>query len=68
MSDEVLYPVKLERAAALAWCDRRKHVEEPIFPGYVFCQFDPTLRTPILGTPGVVQILHGAHDTARRYG
>jgi transcriptional antiterminator NusG len=39
------------------WCDRRKHVEEPIFPGYVFCQFDPTLRTPILGTPGVVQIL-----------
>jgi transcription antitermination factor NusG len=39
------------------WCDRRKHVEEPIFPGYVFCQFDPKVRAPILGTRGVVQIL-----------
>jgi transcription antitermination factor NusG len=39
------------------WCDRLKHVEEPIFPGYVFCQFDPKVRAPILGTPGVVHIL-----------
>jgi transcription antitermination factor NusG len=39
------------------WCDRRQHVQEPIFPGYVFCQFDPRVRAPILGTPGVVQIL-----------
>ena len=39
------------------WCDRRKHVEEPMFPGYVFCQFDPKIRVPILSTPGVLQIL-----------
>jgi transcription antitermination factor NusG len=39
------------------WSDRRKEVEEPIFPGYVFCEFDSEVRTPILRTAGVVQIL-----------
>jgi transcription antitermination factor NusG len=39
------------------WSDRRKEIEEPIFKGYVFCQFNSELRTPILQTAGVIQIL-----------
>jgi len=39
------------------WSDRRQEVEEPIFPGYVFCEFNSQVRTPILRTAGVVQIL-----------
>ncbi len=30
------------------WSDRIKTVEFPLFPGYVFCRFDPALRLPIL--------------------
>ena len=39
------------------WSDRVKVVESPIFPGYVFCKFDPSRRLPILRTPGVVGIV-----------
>src|SRR5215208_4290734 len=39
------------------WSDRRKLVEEPVFPGYLFCKFDAKRRTPVLRTAGVVQIL-----------
>jgi transcription antitermination factor NusG len=39
------------------WSDRIKVVESPIFPGYVFCRFDPSRRLPILTTPGVVGIV-----------
>jgi transcription antitermination factor NusG len=39
------------------WSDRRKELEEPIFPGYVFCEFNSEFRTPVLRTAGVVQIL-----------
>ena len=38
------------------WSDRIKKVEAPLFPGYLFCRFDPRDRLPILKTPGVVQI------------
>jgi transcription antitermination factor NusG len=34
-----------------------KEHEIPLFPGYVFCRFDPLKRTPILSTPGVISIL-----------
>jgi transcription antitermination factor NusG len=36
---------------------RRKEVNAPLFPGYVFCQFDPQKRLPILITPGVIAVV-----------
>lgn len=39
------------------WSDRVKHVQNPLFPGYVFCRFNPQNRLPILTTPGVIQII-----------
>ncbi|HYO83665.1 MAG TPA: transcription termination/antitermination NusG family protein [Bryobacteraceae bacterium] len=30
---------------------------EPLFPGYLFCRFDPVRRTPVVMTPGVVRVL-----------
>ena len=39
------------------WSDRLKDVELPLFPGYVFCRFDPDQRLPILTTAGVVHIV-----------
>jgi len=37
--------------------DRYKEIQLPLFPGYVFCQFDPTARLPILTTPGVLHVV-----------
>ncbi len=39
------------------WSDRVKVTEAPLFPGYLFCRFDPQLRLPILKTPGVIQVV-----------
>lgn len=39
------------------WSDRVKMVELPLFPGYVFCRFDPAVRLPILKIPSVNQIV-----------
>ncbi|MEO8659276.1 MAG: transcription termination/antitermination NusG family protein [Bryobacteraceae bacterium] len=39
------------------WSDRIRTVQLPLFPGYVFARFDPSVRTPVLATPGVVHIL-----------
>jgi transcription antitermination factor NusG len=39
------------------WSDRRKIVEAPLFPGYVFAKFAPTRRLPVLMTSGVVNIV-----------
>jgi transcription antitermination factor NusG len=36
---------------------RRREVDAPLFPGYVFCQFDPYKRLPILITPGVIAVV-----------
>ena len=37
--------------------DRITEVEVVLFPGYVFCQFDPNYRLPILMTPGIVRVV-----------
>jgi transcription antitermination factor NusG len=39
------------------WSDRIKESETPLFPGYLFCRFDPQKRLPILKTPGVIQVV-----------
>ena len=39
------------------WKDRKKKIDWPLFPGYVFARFDPTDRLPILKCDGVVTIV-----------
>jgi len=39
------------------WSDRVKVIERPLFPGYLFCRFDPRNWLPVVKTPGVVQIV-----------
>jgi transcription antitermination factor NusG len=41
------------------WKDRKRKVEMPLFPGYVFARFfdDPETRLRVLRTAGVVRIL-----------
>jgi transcription antitermination factor NusG len=39
------------------WSDRVKVVETPVFPGYVFCEFNPSHRLPVLTTPGVASVV-----------
>jgi len=41
----------------IRWKTRRKEANAPLFPGYVFCQFDPQKRLPILITPGVIAVV-----------
>ncbi len=54
---EVFVPVYRTRRR---WVDRSKELELALFPGYVFCRFDPLVRLPILVTPGVMRIVgHG---------
>ncbi len=37
------------------WSDRRKRVDLPVFPGYVFCRYDPAHRVSLLSVPGVIR-------------
>ena len=40
------------------WSDRIKTIDVPLFPGYLFCRFDPQDRiVPILTTPGIIGIV-----------
>jgi transcription antitermination factor NusG len=39
------------------WNGRVKQMSAPLFPGYVFCQFDALKRLPILITPGVISVV-----------
>jgi transcription antitermination factor NusG len=43
------------------WSDRVKEVSSPLFPGYLFCRFNPHDRLPILKTPGVTQVVGYNH-------
>jgi len=44
------------------WSDRFEEVDLPLFPGYVFCHFNPFNRLPVLTVPGVVQIVGAAKN------
>ncbi len=39
------------------WKDRRKELELPLFPGYVFVQIAPQNRLQVLKLPGVVRLV-----------
>jgi transcription antitermination factor NusG len=39
------------------WGSKHREVNAPLFPGYVFCQFDAQKRLPILVTPGVIAVV-----------
>jgi transcription antitermination factor NusG len=39
------------------WSTGLKDVNAPLFPGYVFCQFDAQKRLPVLITPGVIAVV-----------
>ena len=39
------------------WSDRKKEIEQFLFPGYVFCRLDPHDRLPVLTVPGVVGLV-----------
>jgi transcription antitermination factor NusG len=39
------------------WSDRLKQIDQFLFPGYIFCRFDPNHRLPILTVPGVVDLV-----------
>jgi transcription antitermination factor NusG len=39
------------------WKDRRKQIDVPLFPGYVFARFDPEHRLQVLKCSGVVSIV-----------
>jgi len=39
------------------WSDRFKLVELPLFPGYVFCRFNPQYRLPLLTIPGALHFV-----------
>ncbi len=39
------------------WSDRKKQIDLPLFPGYVFSRFDVNHRLPIISTPGIVHVV-----------
>jgi transcriptional antiterminator NusG len=39
------------------WSDRIKLLEEPLFPGYLFCRFAASELIRILESPGVIQVI-----------
>lgn len=39
------------------WSEKLREFDAPLFPGYVFCQFDAQKRLPILVTPGVISVV-----------
>jgi transcription elongation factor/antiterminator RfaH len=43
------------------WSDRVKEVQQPLFPGYLFCRFDIHNRGPVLMASGVHQIVGVGH-------
>jgi transcription antitermination factor NusG len=46
------------------WSDRTKSVEKILFPGYVFCRFDPSNRLPVLSTTGVLHVVGVGREPA----
>ena len=45
------------REVLCSWKDRKKRVQLPLFPGYLFVRIDPRDSLDVLGAKGVVRIL-----------
>ena len=39
------------------WSDRKKLIEQYLFPGYIFCRFNPHERRAILTAPGIIDLV-----------
>jgi transcription termination/antitermination protein NusG len=39
------------------WSDRKKQIDQFLFPGYVFCRLNPEDRLPVLTIPGAVGLV-----------
>src|SRR2546425_576567 len=39
------------------WSDRIKTIEQPLFPGYLFCRTDQRSRLPIMMVPGFLHFV-----------
>ncbi len=39
------------------WSDRIAETTLPLFPGYLFCRFEPSQKLPIISTPGVASVV-----------
>jgi transcription antitermination factor NusG len=46
------------------WGDRWRSVSLPLFPGYIFCRFDPADRYSVLATSGVIDIVRVGSEPA----
>jgi len=44
------------------WSDRMQSVSVPLFPGYVFCRFQPSDKLRVLTSPGVRSIVSTGRD------
>jgi transcription antitermination factor NusG len=44
------------------WSDRRKWIELPLYPGYVFARFAPSERGEVVRIPGSLHILGGIQE------
>lgn len=60
-SQDVFLPCYTTRSK---WADRIKDVSLPLFPGYVFCRFDPGMRSKVLATSGVIDVVRAGRDPA----
>lgn len=47
-------PVYQERRR---YCDRVRVIEQALFPGYLFCRFDPSLKLPVITSESVEYIV-----------
>lgn len=46
------------------WSDRVVVSDSPLFKGYVFCRFDPSVRMPVMTTHGVIGIVSYGFEPA----
>ncbi len=46
------------------WSDRTRELHLPLFPGYVFCKFNPSRLGPVLSTPGIYDVVRFGRNLA----